>query len=160
MARRRRGRSNYSQVKTGTVDLGNAGAQIHIASVRMLDDAIKGAYLNNIQYSVMDQGGRSATTTATTAPAFTVYLSTEDSAAGWSDDQVIAVSSTAAGGGNGSLSCKRSIQTDAMSVQSARDIGPVHIWLEGTDIPATSGNLEARITLTAWGRMILLVEDF
>jgi len=166
---RKRGRSNYKQGKTGTVDLGTTGGQVHIASIRMLDDSIQGAYLNNVQFSVQSNNtlyllappspGSSAAGTAV-MPAFTVYLSTEDSSAGWNDDSVIAVSSTGQGGGNGNLSCKRNIKTDAMSVQSARDIGPVHVWMEATDISASGVGVQARVTLTAWGRMIILVEDF
>ena len=166
---RKRSRSNYKQAKTGTVDLGTTGAQVHIASIRMLDDSIQGAFLNNVQFSVQANNtlyllapplpGTSAAGTAV-QPAFTVYLSTEDSAAGWNDDSVIAVSSTGQGGGNGNLSCKRTIKTDAVGVQSARDIGPVHVWMESTDVTAGATGVQARVTLTAWGRMILLVEDF
>ncbi len=158
---KRKGSTNYRQLKTGTVNLGQTGAQVHIASVRMIDDSIKGAYLNNVQFSVMSDEliVLSGTSEVAAIPAYTVYLSTEDSGAGWNDDSVIAVSSTPQGGGNGNLSCKRKIQTDAVSVQSARDIGPVHIWMESTDV-SSAGDTKARITLTAWGRMILLVEDF
>jgi len=57
---KRRGRSNYKQIKTGTVDLGNTGAQTHIAEIRMIDDALRGSFLNNVQFSVMDNGSRPA----------------------------------------------------------------------------------------------------
>ena len=40
--------TNYKQIKTGTVDLGDEGDQIHIASIDMIDDAIRGAFLNNV----------------------------------------------------------------------------------------------------------------
>ena len=156
-----KGRTNYKQVKTGTVSLGAAGAQTHIASIRKLDDALRGAFLNNVQYSVMsDELNQLASGSEIGAlPAFTMYLSTEDSTAGWKDDKVIAVSSTPQGGGNGNLSCKRTIKTDAMGDESARDIGPVHVWMESTDV-TNDGVTKARVTLTAWGRMILLLEDF
>ena len=151
---KRKGRSNYKQVKTGTVDLGSTGAQVHIAEVRMLDDALRGSFLNNVQFSVMDNGGRDAGDLSQ-LPSFTVYLSYR--ASSWDDDSVIAVSSTPGGGGNGNLTCKRVIKTNATASDVAENIGPVHIWLEGTDV---LGTLSARVTLTAWGRMILLVEDF
>ena len=151
---KRRGRANYKQVKTGTVDLGNAGAQTHIAEIRMIDDALRGSYLNNVQFSVMDNGSRPATDLSQ-LPAFTMYLSYR--ATSWDDDAVIAVASTAGGGGNGNLSAKRVIKTNETGSTSAEQIGPVHVWLEGTDV---LGTLSARVTLTAWGRMILLDEDF
>ena len=158
---RRRGRTNYKQIKTGTVNLGQTGAQVHIASVRMIDEALRGSFLNNVQFSVMSDEliVLNSSQEVAAIPAYTLYLSTEDSSAGWSDDAVIAVSSTPAGGGNGNLTCKRTIKTDAVSVQSARDIGPVHVWMESTDV-SSDGDTKARVTLTAWGRMILLVEDF
>ena len=53
--RRRRGKTNYKQIKTGTVNLGTGGAQIHIAEIKMIDDALKGSYLNNVQFAVQQQ---------------------------------------------------------------------------------------------------------
>ena len=50
---RKRGRTNYKQVKTGTVELGQSGAQIHIAEIKMIDEALRGSFLNNVQFSVM-----------------------------------------------------------------------------------------------------------
>ena len=162
---KRKGRSNYKQVKTGTVDMGQAGEQIHIAEIRMLDDALRGSFLNNVQFSVMQnntipflQEGGDGIFRSTQA-AYTVYLSYESNS--WNDDAVIAVSSTALGGGNGNLSCKRVIKTNETGSTVAEQIGPVHVWIEGTDISAIAATPpSARVTLTAWGRMILLVEDF
>ena len=154
---RRKGRKNYKQIKTGTVNLGTAGAHVHIAAVRMLDDVVKGTFLNNIQFSVMTNSGVGGAVDQ--APSFTMYLSTRDSSAGWSDDQVIAVSSTGQGGGNGNLVARRVIRTNEVGSQVARDIGPVHVWLENTDV-SNATDMEARVTLTAWGRMHLLDEDF
>ena len=147
-------RSNYKQVKTGTVDLGAGGAQTHIAEIRMLDDALRGSFLNNVQFSVMDNGSR-PTSALSQVPGFTMYLSYRD--ASWDDDSVIAAYTTPACGGNGNLVCKRVIKTNETGSTIAEQIGPVHVWLEGTDV---LGTLSARVTLTAWGRMILLVEDF
>ena len=153
---KRRGRSNYKQIKTGTVDLGNTGAQTHIAEIRMIDDALRGSFLNNVQFSVMDNGSRPASDLSQ-VPGFTMYLSYESSS--WNDDAVIAAYSTPVGGGTGNLVCKRVIKTNETGSTIAEQIGPVHVWIEGTDI-SLSINQEARVTLTAWGRMILLVEDF
>ena len=159
---RRRGRRNYKQVKTGTVELGTGGAQIHLAEVIMLDHALKGAYLNNVQFSVMTNNTTSrlaSTDPAASAliPAYTFYLSYEPTT--WSDGSVFAVYSTPQGGGNGNLTCKRSIKTNEDS-DPERNQGPIHIWAECTDVTAGATPLEARVTLTAWGRMILLKDDF
>ena len=160
---RRKGRTNYKQVKTGTVELGTSGDQIHIAEIRMLDDALRGAFLNNVQFSVQQNltiGSLLDAPSAvmrTTNQAFTLYLSYESNS--WHDDSVIAAYSTPMGGGNGNLTCKRVIKTNETGSTVAEQIGPVHVWMEGTDI---SNDVEpsARVTLTAWGRMILLVDDF
>jgi len=159
MARRRRGQRNYKQMKTGTVDLGSAGGQVHIAQVNMIDDALKGSFLKNIQYSLQANNLIASGVSGVGAlPAFTIYLSYESSS--WSDDSVIAVSSTAQGGGNGSLSANRWIKTNSTGSTVAEQIGPVHVWLESTDVGLAPAFTEARVTLTAWGRMILLEEDF
>ena len=162
--RRRRGKTNYKQVKTGTVNLGTSGDQVHIASIEMIDDALKGAFLNNVQFSVQQNltigsgqiGGQNAPARSS-GQAFTLYLSYESST--WSDDSVIAAFSTGNGGGNGNLVAKRMIKTNETGSTVAEQIGPVHVWMEGTDI-STATDASARVTLTAWGRMILLKEDF
>jgi len=164
MARRRRSRkTNYKQVKTGTVNLGTTGAQIHIAEIKMIDDALKGSYLNNVQFSVQQNltigttaGVGAYSTSRSSNQGFTFYLSPE--ATSWSDDRVIAAYSVNCAG-NGNLVAKRAIKTNSSGSAVAEDIGPVHVWMEGTDI-STSTDAEARVTLTAWGRMILLEEDF
>ncbi len=163
MARRRRGRSNYKQVKTGTVDLGLSGAQIHIAEIKMIDEALRGSFLNNVQFSVQSNNSTymvpppdpAASVAGTSVmPAFTLYLSYESSS--WVDSSVIAVSSTGQGGGNGNLSCKRVIKTNETGSTVAEQIGPVHVWIECTDVTSGATAPTARVTLTAWGRMILL----
>ena len=88
---------------------------------------------------------------------FTFYLSYRSST--WDDDSVIAVYSVGGAAGNGNLTCKRSIKTNEEGSTVAEQLGPIHVWMEGTDI-STSTDAEARVTLTAWGRMILLTEDF
>ena len=156
---KRRGRSNYKQIKTGTVNLGQDGDQVHIATIKMLDDALRGSFLNNVQFSVMSNEliVLSSTSEVAAVPAYTMYLSYR--ASSWDDDSVIAVASTPQGGGNGNLSCKRVIKTNATASDVAENIGPVHVWMESTDV-SSAGDTKARVTLTAWGRMILLVEDF
>ncbi len=158
---RKRGRTNYKQVKTGTVDLGTTGAQVHIAEIRMLDEALRGSFLNNVQFSVMQNRtirvDTSDEVSGSSGQAFTLYLSYESSS--WSDNTVIAAFSTPVGGGNGNLVCKRVIKTNETGSTVAEQIGPVHVWMEGTDI-SLNIEQEARVTLTAWGRMILLVDDF
>jgi len=162
----RKGKTNYKQLKTGTVNVGYVGDQIHIAEIKMIDDALRGAFLNNVQFSVMQNNTIGYATSGTgsvsrsSGAAYTLYLSYESTT--WSDDSVIAVSSTGLGGGNGNLVCKRSIKTNETGSTVAEQIGPVHVWMEGTDISTetTSVDTEARVSLTAWGRMILLEEDF
>ncbi len=164
---KRKGRSNYKQVKTGTVDLGTTGAQVHIAEIRMIDEALRGSYLNNVQFSVQANNSLyllappspSVSAAGTSlVPAFTMYLSYRDSS--WDDDSVIAAYTVGQGGGNGNLTCKRIIKTNETGSTVAEQIGPVHVWLESTDVTSGATGVQARVTLTAWGRMILLVEDF
>ena len=140
--------------------MGTAGDQVHIASIEMIDEALRGSFVNNVQFSVMQNNTTiiDPTIDAMALPAFTMYLSYESSS--WVDSAVIAVSSTAQGGGNGNLTCKRVIKTNETGSTVAEQIGPVHVWLECTDVTSGATDLTARVTLTAWGRMILLVEDF
>ena len=161
---RSKGRTNYKQIKTGTVNLGFTGAQVHIASIDMIDDAIRGAFLNNVQFSVMQNATMAQAEVAgqaisrSSTSGYTFYLSYRSSA--WDDDSVIAVYAVGGAAGNGNLTCKRSIKTNEEGSTIAEQLGPIHVWMEGTDISADPFNAEARVTLTAWGRMILLTEDF
>ena len=150
--------------------MGWSGDPIHIASIDMIDDAIRGAFLNNVQFSVMQHNtvavsseGATDGLNRTTSAAYTLYLSYESGT--WSDDSVIAAYSVSSQGGNGNLVCKRAIKTNETGSTIAEQLGPVHVWIEGTDIavdsqPAYGAEPQARVTLTAWGRMILLEEDF
>ena len=159
--------TNYKQIKTGTVNLGKVGAQIHIASIDMIDDAIRGAFLNNVQFSVQQNAtlgtsqelvlGSGFVTSRSSTMGFTFYLSYRSSS--WDDDSVIAAYSVGGAAGNGNLTCKRSIKTNEEGSTIAEQLGPIHVWMEGTDINTVTDS-EARVTLTAWGRMILLTEDF
>ena len=139
--------------------MGVTGDQVHIGKVNKLDAALKSGFLNNIVVACQAQGLSGSTQIERSAlPAFTIYLSNSSSTEGWSDDQVISARSTAAGGGNVSLSAKRVIRTDVNEESSS--LGPVHIWAEATDVPVQPNtNLEARFTIEAWGRMILLTSD-
>ena len=156
--------TNYKQIKTGTVNLGNTGAQVHIASIDMIDDAIRGAFLNNVQFSVQQNATMAQAEVAGQAVSrsstmgFTFYLSYR--ATTWDDDSVIAVYSVGGAAGNGNLTCKRSIKTNEEGSTIAEQLGPIHVWMEGTDCSVAPADTEARVTLTAWGRMILLTEDF
>ena len=156
---KKRGKTNYRQIKTGTVNLGAAGAQVHIASIDMIDDAIRGAFLNNVQVSVQQNLTIAATEEfpRSSSQGFTFYLSYRSTQ--WDDDSFIAVTSIGGQAGNGNLTCKRSIKTNEEGSTIAEQLGPIHVWMEGTDI-SLSTEAYARVTLTAWGRMILLTEDF
>ena len=165
--------TNYKQIKTGTVDLGFSGDQVHIASIDMIDDAIRGAFLNNVQFSVQqnatmaspaiaDEAGILGNTwrgiSRSSTMGFTFYLSYR--ATTWDDDSVIAVYSVGGAAGNGNLTCKRSIKTNEEGSTVAEQLGPIHVWMEGTEVSLDPFSTEARVTLTAWGRMIILKEDF
>ena len=160
--------TNYKQIKTGTVNLGNTGAQVHIASIDMIDDAIRGAFLNNVQFSVQQNATMSSPAievsgdiipiSRSSTMGFTFYLSYRSSS--WDDDSVIAVYAVGGAAGNGNLTCKRSIKTNEEGSTIAEQLGPIHVWMEGTDCSVSPFDTEARVTLTAWGRMILLTEDF
>ena len=158
--------TNYKQIKTGTVNLGNTGAQIHIASIDMIDDAIRGAFLNNVQFSVMQNATMAQAgfpnaddpVSRSSTMGFTFYLSYR--ANNWDDDSVIAVYAVGGAAGNGNLTCKRSLKTNEEGSTVAEQLGPIHVWMEGTDCSLDPFDTEARVTLTAWGRMIILNEDF
>ena len=145
------------------MNLGTSGSQIHIAEIKMIDDALRGAFLNNVQFSVQQNltigslESAADTVYRTTNQSFTLYLSYESNS--WSDDAVIAAYTVPMGGGNGNLVAKRVIKTNETGSTVAEQIGPVHVWMEGTDI-SQDVDAQARVTLTAWGRMILLEEDF
>ena len=158
MARRRK--TNYPQVKTGTVNLGTLGDQVHIATIEMIDEALRGSFLNNVQFSVQTNNTMAAIAGQEwgLVPSYTIYLSYESSS--WVDSAVIAARATGQGGGNGNLTCKRYIKTNEIGSTVAEQIGPVHVWLECTDVTSGATDAQARVTLTAWGRMILLVSDF
>ena len=89
---------------------------------------------------------------------FTFYLSYR--ANNWDDDSVIAVYAVGGAAGNGNLTCKRSLKTNEEGSTVAEQLGPIHVWMEGTDCSLDPFDTEARVTLTAWGRMIILNEDF
>ncbi len=160
--------TNYKQIKTGTVNLGNTGAQVHIASIDMIDDAIRGAFLNNVQFSVQQNATMASPAiefegdvwpiSRSSTMGFTFYLSYR--ATTWDDDSVIAVYAVGGAAGNGNLTCKRSIKTNEEGSTVAEQLGPIHVWMEGTDCSLDPFDTEARVTLTAWGRMIILNEDF
>ena len=156
MAKRSR---NYKQIVTGTKTLGTLGAQYHIGKINKLDPALRGGYCHNVVVSVMQNNTMAAIAAEEWGfmGAFTVYLS--NSASGdWKDDQILGARSTASGGGTVSLSARRFIKDDANSDDSS--LGPVHVWLEMTDVTAGATAATARVTIEGWGRMVLLSGDF
>ena len=150
MARKSR---NYRQTVTGTKAMGNLGAQAHIGTIDKLAPTISAGYLNNVIVSCQNNN---IDDTEVAAP-FTIYLSNRAGpASNWSDDEVITARATAAGGGTVSLSAKRTIRTDESSDDAS--FGPVHVWAEVADSSSTTD--EARFTIEAWGRMVILTGDF
>ena len=144
---------NYPQVFTGTQGLGITGDQIHLAEVTMLDPAIRGAFLKNVQYAVQLQSSEDFVPSEFLTPSYTIYLSYAADG-NWSDDAVIAAKSFS-GAGSGSLRCSRYINTSSSGSTVAEQLGPVQIWIEATDVPLQDpGGNAIRYTLTIWGRMI------
>ena len=155
MARRRKSRV-YKQVKTGTNDMGNTGDQKHIGKVTKLDPSLKGAYLKNVVVSM--QLNQTVSDDKIGAVGFTVYLSNNSGNDGWSDDAVVGARSIGGSAGNCSLTANRRIMTDESEATSSS--GPIHIWAEVTDHSGALDDVSARITIEAWGRMILLTDFF
>ena len=145
-------RGYYKQIATGTKDMGDTGAQIHIGRIEKLEEQLKGCYLNNVVVSCMTQ----ITTDQATLSGFTVYLSTAPNGS-WADDQVITARAVSGGGGTISLSAKRAIRTNS-TASEVQPFGPVHVWAEATDLSQPDN--EARFTIEAWGRMHSLSPDF
>ena len=157
---RRRGPTNYQQVITQTAGLGVAGEQIHVCEINKLDPALRGSFLKNIRYSIQYNDADDQVANEFIMPSFTVYLSYEAST--WSDNSVIAASATAQGGGNGNLTANRYINTDQTGSEVAMQLGPLHVWIEATDMPLSGDppNNTARLTLAIWGRMIKVTPTF
>ena len=148
MARRAR---NYRQTVTGTKSLGTLGAQYHIGKIEKLDPNLPSAFLNNCVVSCQHNN---ISDTEVAAP-FTIYLSNAPAGA-WLDDQVVTARATAAGGGTVSLTVKRVIRTDTSAIDNS--MSPVHVWAEMGDTGSVTA--DARFTIEAWGRMIILSGDF
>ena len=133
--------------------MGDTGDQIHVGSVKKLDEQLKGTYLNNVIVSIQ----QNQTSDESGSSAYTVYLSTAP-AGDWSDDHVITARSTGVGGGTVNLVARRRILTNSSGTEATQGAtGPVHIWAEATDI-AHDPNA-ARLTIEAWGRMHQLLGD-
>jgi len=148
MARRAR---NYRQTVTGTKSMGTVGDQAHIGKIEKLDPNLASGFLNNVVVSCQNNN---IDDTEVASP-FTVYLSNSPSG-GWDDDQVITARATAAGGGTVSLTCKRVIRSDTSADDNS--FSPIHVWAETADTSSTED--QARFTIEAWGRMIILSGDF
>ena len=161
--RSRRGGTLYRQVATETANLGQGGEQIHLGTVEPLDPALRGCYLENIRIHVipnqsgvfsgsLDDDDKTWNGPAQ-MPSFTFYLSYESDS--WSDDAIIAASSTSQGGGNLNLVAKRSIWTDQSGSTVAEQLGPIQLWCEATQVglDGASTDVKARYTVEVWGRM-------
>ena len=162
-SRRRRRGTLYRHVVTETADIGEAGSQTVLGKVTPIDPALRGCYLENIRISVIPNklpvfSGDSADDEKTwngpgQSPSFTFYLSYESTT--WSDDSVIAASSTGAGGGNLNLVAKRSVLTDQTGSEVAMQLGPIFLWCEATQVglDGETTSPQARYTADIWGRM-------
>ena len=149
---------NYRVVVTETQDMGFAGDQIHLGTVDPLDEALRGAWLENIKVHaqqniapVLESVGARADVGAQLS-AYTYYLSYAPSGE-WSDDAIITASSTSQGGGNLNLVAKRRIFTDQTGSPVAQQLGPIHLWAEATKTSVDT-DTSVRHTVEVWGRMI------
>ncbi len=134
--------------------MGTLGGQSNIGKITKLAPTITGGYCNNVTVSCQNNN---IDDTEVAAP-FTIYLSNSP-VGDWSDSQVITARATAAGGGTVHLSAKRLIRTNADGVtEDEASFGPIYVWAEVADSSSTTD--EARFTIEAWGRMILLEGNF
>ena len=151
MARRSR---NYKQVRTLTKDMGNIGGQEHVLAIKKLDPQLTGAYLNNVVVSAQLNEQVSTSANYGQTPGFTAYLTTSNS---WDDDNIISARSFGGSAGTVSLTAKRYIRSD--EEDETGTTGPVHVWIEMTDVAGVGETAEARVNLEVWGRFIELTVD-
>ena len=131
--------------------MGSLGGQFHLATVKKIDPNLASGFLNNCIVSCQNNN---IDDTEVASP-FTLYLS-NSGAGDWSDEQVITARATAVGGGSVSLTAKRVIRSD--TTEDDNSFSPVHIWAETADTSSTED--QARFTIEAWGRMIILEGNF
>ena len=152
---RKKGPRNYKQVRTMTKGMGGSGGQEHCLGIKKLDPQLTGAFLNNVVVSLQLNSPVTVDPDAPrTTPAYTVYLTSSNT---WDDEQIITARSIGGSGGTCSVSAKRFIRTDEEDPTGAN--GPVHVWVEMTDIAGLLETSEARITMEVWGRYIALTLD-
>ena len=144
MARRRRGRRLYKQVKTFTKDLGSAGGQILLGSFNPIDAAVSFGYLNNVICSSIQNQGEQET------GGLMFYLTTDSS---WNDDEVITARARPLGGGTVNLVAKRKVSAEVFDNMPG---GKLYLWMEFTDITAIT-DVEARVVLEIWGNFLSFV---
>ncbi len=135
--------------------MGSSGGQEHCLAIKKLDPQLVGAFLNNVVVSVQLNSPTTVDPDASrTTPAFTAYLTSDNQ---WDDDNIITARTVGGSGGSMSLSAKRYIRTDEN--EPSGSTGPVHLWVEMTDIQGLLEETEARITMEVWGRYISLNLD-
>ena len=150
----RKGPRNYKQMRTLTKNMGGDGGQEYVLAIKKLDPQLTGAFLNNVIVSGQLNAYETPSTTGAMSPGFTAYLTSTSS---WDDNNIIAARSFGGGGGSVSLSAKRYIRSDEDDATGTT--GPVHVWIEITDIAGTAETTEARVNLEVWGRFIALTVD-
>jgi hypothetical protein len=152
---KRRGPKNYKQVRTLTKNMGGDGGQEHVLAIKKLDPQLAGAYLNNVIVSMQLNESSESSISTNATPGFTAYLTSSGGA--WSDDNIISARSFGGSGGTCSLSAKRYIKSD--ETDETGTTGPVHVWVEMTDIVGVLETSECRVNLEVWGRFIALTVD-
>ena len=141
---------NYKQIVTGTKSLGTTGEQFLIGKITKLSPTISAGYLNNVVVSCQNNN----IDDTEVATSFTIYLSNAEDE--WADNEVVAVKATGVGGGTVSLSAKRVIRRDLDTLDAS--YGPIFVWAETADSSSTTD--QARFTIEAWGRMVILEGNF
>ena len=131
--------------------MGNIGGQEHILAIKKLDPQLTGAFLNNVVVSGMLNNYDTGITQS--PPGFIVYLTSSNT---WSDDEIIGARAFN-NGGNVSLTAKRYIRSDEEDATGTT--GPVHVWVEVTDLAGVGETMEARFACEVWGRFIELTVD-
>ena len=150
MARKYKRPSNYKKINALTKNFGSAGDQILIARFKKADaQSSQVSWLNNVNVTGMLQEGDGD------AGGVLFYLSTQGTASGWSDDQIISCRGFPGYGGTVSLAAKRRIRRNEES--ELGDQGQVYLWGEITDLSYTA-DADMRIVIDTWGRNINIDE--
>ena len=141
---------NYRTTKqVDAKDMGTISDEKLICTIKPTDSQQSlGSYLANVKVSCMVNN----LLAGPTAPAFTVYATTDDDS--FASATIITAGATPCGGGTVNLSLKRRIRDS--EEDPSRSDGPVYIWARCSQNIVSQGADEtyAAITVEAWGRFL------